>query len=240
MPGLYRDELEELDTSQINSNEQFHERFESQFFSGKHIHKISNNLEDNWSRSRRLMKSQPSSKYGKDRKDSRESSRSNQHHRSKSTSSCYRCGLNHRNKPCPAKEKTGNYCKKIGHFEKKCRNKSNKVGVTISQVMDTSTNTRKAPTDKILIKSGKRTLGESEALLDYGADISIADLYFLKQMVIKRKDLKNPIDTKTWAANQSKLKSCGTIKFKMRFEGNEVDEGIVIVQGDLIPPLIVA
>ena len=39
----------------------------------------------------------------------------------------------------------------------------------------------KAPTVKVLIRNGNHTLGESEALLDYGADISLADLNFFKE-----------------------------------------------------------
>ena len=54
---------------------------------------------------------------------------------------------------------------------------------------------------KILIRNENRTLGESEALLDYGADISLADLNFLKRMGLRKKDLKKPMDQTIWAAN---------------------------------------
>ena len=40
----------------------------------------------------------------------------------------------------------------------------------------------KAPTVKVPIRIENHALGQTEALLDYGADISIADLNFLKRM----------------------------------------------------------
>ena len=52
----------------------------------------------------------------------------------------------------------------------------------------------KAPTVKVRIRNETRTLGESEALLDYGADISIGDLNFLKRMGLRKQDLKKPLD----------------------------------------------
>ena len=44
----------------------------------------------------------------------------------------------------------------------------------------------KAPTVKVLIRNENHTLREAEALLDYGADISIADLNFLKRMGLRK------------------------------------------------------
>ena len=61
----------------------------------------------------------------------------------------------------------------------------------------------KAPTVKVQIRNENRTLGQSEALLDYWADISLGDLKFLKRMDLRKKELKNPMDQTIWAANQS-------------------------------------
>ena len=54
----------------------------------------------------------------------------------------------------------------------------------------------KAPRVKLDItnKLGRK-LGTTEALLDYGADLSIADSSFLKQIGIDKKMLRAPIDT---------------------------------------------
>ena len=92
---------------------------------------------------------------------------------------------------------------------------------------------------KVLIRNGNHVLGESEALLDYGADISLADLNFLKRMGLRKKDLKKPMDQTIWAANQSKFRKCGRLKVKIKFENNEVEEEITIVAQPLQPSLII-
>ena len=92
---------------------------------------------------------------------------------------------------------------------------------------------------KVLIRNGNNTLGESEALLDYRVDISLAHLNFLKRMGLRKKDLKKPMDQTIWAANQSKFKKCGRLKVKIKLENNEVEEDITIVQESLEPPLII-
>ena len=43
------------------------------------------------------------------------------------------------------------------------------------------------PTVKVVIRNENYTLGESEALLDYGKDISIAYLTFLKKIGLRKK-----------------------------------------------------
>ena len=78
-------------------------------------------------------------------------------------------------KALSGKTKQCNHCKKIGNFEKLCRIKVPRIAV--GQI-----HLSKAPTVKVLIRNGNHTLGESEAVLDYGADISLADLNFLKKM----------------------------------------------------------
>ena len=49
----------------------------------------------------------------------------------------------------------------------------------------------KAPSVNVLIRNRNRTLGYSEALLDYGDDILLADLNFLKRMGLRKKDFKS-------------------------------------------------
>ena len=44
----------------------------------------------------------------------------------KSYTNCSKCGYNHRDKSCTAREKQCNHCKKIGHFDKKCGIKAKK------------------------------------------------------------------------------------------------------------------
>ena len=56
--------------------------------------------------------------------------------------------------------------------------KVKKEGGNIPRIFVGQIRLTKAPTVKVLIRNGGHTLGESEALLDYGADISIADLNF--------------------------------------------------------------
>ena len=163
-----------------------------QNLSGKHVHKVSNNFENMRGRStqRRYSKRKPSWKYGRD-----DSNFSMKRDQSKpNNANCSRCGYNHPGKPCPAKTKHCNHCKKIGHFEKQCRMKVKKEGGHIPRIVVGQIRLTKAPTVKVLIRNENRTLGESEALLDYGADISLGDLNFLKRMGLWKKDLKKPMD----------------------------------------------
>ena len=51
----------------------------------------------------------------------------------------------------------------------------------------------KAPTVTVLVRNENRTLGESEALLEYGADIYLEDLNFLKTVGLRKKYLKKSL-----------------------------------------------
>ena len=84
--------------------------------------------------------------------------------------------------------------------------KVSKGGGHVPRIVVGQVHLSKAPTVKVQIRNENRTLGESEALLDYGADISLADLNFLKRMGLQKKDLKKPMDQTIWAANQSKFR----------------------------------
>ena len=82
----------------------------------------------------------------------------------------------------------------MGHFEKQCRMKVSKEGGNVPRILVRQIHLAKAPTVKVLIRHENHTLGESEALLDYGAEISLADLNFLKRMGLRKKNLKKPMD----------------------------------------------
>ena len=79
--------------------------------------------------------------------------------------------------------------------------KVKKEGGNVPRILVGQIRLTKAPTVKVLIRNGNHTLRESEALLDYGADISVADLNFLKRVGLRKKDLKKPMDQTIWAAN---------------------------------------
>ena len=117
--------------------------------------------------------------------------------------------------------------------------KVSKEGGNVPRILVRHIHLVKAPTVKVLIRNEHHTLGESEALLDYGADISLADLNFLKRMGLRKKDLKKPMDQTIWAANQSKFKKYDRLKMKIRFKNNEVEEEITIVAQPLLPSLII-
>ena len=72
--------------------------------------------------------------------------------------------------------------------------KVSKEGGHVPKIVVGQVHLSKALTVKVQIRNKNRTLGESEALLDYGADISLGDLNFLKEMGLRRKDLKTPMD----------------------------------------------
>ena len=65
--------------------------------------------------------------------------------------------------------------------------KVKKEGGHIPRILVGQVRLNKAPTVKVRIRNENCTLGESEALLDYGADISIGDLNFLKRRVCGKK-----------------------------------------------------
>ena len=65
--------------------------------------------------------------------------------------------------------------------------KIKKEGGNVPRIYVRQIHLAKAPTVKVLIRNENRTLGESEALRDYGADISIADLIFLKRMGLQKR-----------------------------------------------------
>ena len=118
---------------------------------------------------------------------------------------------------------------------------SNEPKIGSNRISVNQVNIAKAPTVKVRIKNlnGTRTFGEAEALLDYGADVSIADMKFLKRMGLNKKDLKKSTNTKIWAANQSEFRKHGILKAKIWFGNNAVDEESIIVQEDINPSLII-
>ena len=147
-----------------------------QNLSGKYVHKVSNNYENKRGRStqRRYSKGKPSWRYGRDGSNfstKRDQSKPN-------NANCPRCGYLHIGKPCPAKTKQCNHCKKTGHFEKLCRMKLSKDGGQVPRIVVGQIHLSKAHTVKVQIRNKNCTLAESEALLDYGADISLGDLNF--------------------------------------------------------------
>lgn len=140
-----------------------------QNLSGKHVHKVSNNYENKRGRftQRRYSKGNPSWRYGRDG-----SNFSTKRGQSKPNNvNCSRCGYHHIAKPCPAKTKQCNHYKKTGHFEKLCRMKVSKEGGHVRRIVVGQIHLTKAPAVKVQIRNKNRTLGESEALLDYEADI---------------------------------------------------------------------
>ena len=111
-----------------------------------------------------------------------------------------------------------------------------KEGGHVPRIVVGQTHLAKAPTVKVHIRNKNRTFG---ALLDNGADISLADLNFLKRMGLRKNDLKKPADPTIWTANQSKFRKCGRLKVKNKLENNEVVEDITTVYEPLEPPLII-
>ena len=57
-------------------------------------------------------------------------------------------------------------------------------------------------------------------------------------MGLRKKDLKKPMDQTIWAANQSKFRKCGRLKVKVKFQNNEIEEQLTLVQEPLEPSLI--
>ena len=72
--------------------------------------------------------------------------------------------------------------------------KLSKEGGNVPRIVVGQIHLSKAPTVKVQIRNENRALGQTEALLDYGADISLGDLNFLKRMGLWKKDLKKPTD----------------------------------------------
>ena len=60
--------------------------------------------------------------------------------------------------------------------------KLSKEGGNVPRIVVGQIHLSKASTVKVQIRNENRALGQTEALLDYGADISLGDLNFLKQM----------------------------------------------------------
>ena len=77
----------------------------------------------------------------------------------------------------------------------------------------------KAPRVKLDIanKLGRK-LGTTEALLDYGADLSIADSSFLKQIGFDKKMLRAPFDTEVRGATQDLFTKIGRITVKISYD----------------------
>ena len=84
-------------------------------------------------------------------------------------------------KTLPAKIWQCNKCKKVGDFEKLCWMKVTKEGGHVPRSVVGQIRLAKASTVKDLVKNKNRTLGKSEALLDYGADISLGELNFFEE-----------------------------------------------------------
>lgn len=72
--------------------------------------------------------------------------------------------------------------------------KVTKEGGHVPRIVVGQIHLTKASTVKVLIRNENCTLGESEALLDYAADISLGELNFLKRMGFWKKDLKKPME----------------------------------------------
>ena len=70
---------------------------------------------------------------------------------------------------------------------KLCKMKLSKEGGNAPRIVVGQIHLSKAPTVKVQIRNKNRTLGETEALLDYEADISLGDLNFLKRIGLWKK-----------------------------------------------------
>lgn len=83
--------------------------------------------------------------------------------------------------------------------KKRCQ----KADLKIPQAVVNQVNQRlRVPAAKVKIADTFKTLRESEALLDYGLDVSVDHLSCMKQMAIKLKVLKAPVKENIFAANQ--------------------------------------
>ena len=98
----------------------------------------------------------------------------------------------------------------------------------------------KAPRVKLGISNKLgRKLGTTEALLDYGADLSIADLSFMKQIGSNKKMLRAPIDTEVRGATQDTFTKIGRITVMISFGSNVVEDTIIVVKEKITVPLLV-
>ena len=58
-------------------------------------------------------------------------------------------------------------------------------------------------------------------------------------MGLRKKHLRKPMEQTIWPANQNKFRKCGRLKVQIKFQNNEGDDEIKMVQEPLEPPLII-
>ena len=91
---------------------------------------------------------------------------------------------------------------------------------------------------EIVNKLGRK-LGKLEALLHYGADLSIADEHFMNRLGLEKEHLKPPIKAEIRGATQNPFNMLGSIKLKIKYGKNLIEDTIVVAKDKVAAPLLV-
>jgi len=167
------------------------------------------------------------------KKEERKWSQSNQNKSSHQNISCGRCGYQHLDDKCPAKDQECHKCKKKGHFASKCRTKI--VGTIISAIphkvntMTTATPFSLLPAIELEFKKidGTPLKKIKNVLPDTGAGANLMHVSVFETLGGKIPALTQRNDLLK-AANGHNIKTLGRAKFRIKYKGIELATEFII------------